>query len=107
MALLGGEKRGFNPKQLRVIEAQLGERPMGMPTKKNRPNARRRKQFRVVQLIDEVTICGVKLRRHLLPNGKRVFEEECIRELLLAATEQPTPHDVTRFDEFTRPEVRH
>lgn len=67
----------------------------------------RRRKSRIVQFIDEVIVCGIRLRRHTLPNGKRVFEEEGIRELLLFATEPPTLREVERFEQFVSPEARH
>ena len=75
-----------------------------------RPNQRTRKRLRVVNFIDEFELCGVKLRRHTLPNGKRVFEEEGVRELLLNADMETAPltaTDIVRFAEFTMPQARH
>lgn len=75
--------------------------------KKARPSPRRRKQFRVVQFRDQIEVCGVTLNRQTLPNGKRMFEEEGVRELMVGNIREPTPEDFRRFEEFTRPEARH
>lgn len=74
---------------------------------KNRPNPARRKRLREVSFIDQIEVCGVLLRRIILPNGKRVFEEEGVRELMIGECKAPTMDDVDRFTAFTQPEVRH
>jgi hypothetical protein len=71
----------------------------------SRPNRRRR--TRIVNLIDEIVICGVNLRRITLPNGKRAFEEEGVRALLLETMQLPSAAEIEAFDVLTQPEARH
>lgn len=70
-------------------------------------NPRPRRRRRIVDYVDKITLCGVELRRITLPNGKRVFEEEGVRALLLEATEAPTVADRSRVEDFMRPQLSH
>lgn len=68
----------------------------------------RRKRVRIVDYIDEVRVCGVTLRRLTLPNGKRVYEEEGIRTLMIGdVAVAPTEVDAARFELFSRPPSQH
>ena len=45
-------------------------------------------------------MCGVRLRRLTLPNGKRAFEEEGVIALLIGDTKPATQADLARFQDF-------